>query len=376
MNPRLIIDRLTEEGNFRTIPPHTAESDIIDFSSNDYLGLSARADLRKQFLEYALENCSQFSASASRLLAPDQNSFNNLEQFLSECYNSEALLFNSGYHANTGLVSALADSKTLIIADKLVHASIIDGIKLSGAKFRRFRHNDTKHLQNIINSEAANFQNILIIIESVYSMDGDKAPLEEIIDIKRQTPNSLLYVDEAHAVGVCGPNGLGLVHGLDENQRKEVDVIIGTLGKAICSTGAYAILNKPLKDLAINKARSFIFSTALPPVCCEWTLFILRHIVNMNRERQHLSELALQLNKGLKNLGIECGDEPSHIVPIMIGDPHKALLAASKLQEQSLKVLPIRTPTVPPGTERLRVSLSAAHTPAHIDKLINALKDI
>ncbi len=375
MNAQHKLDTLIAEGNFRSIPPHTLDNGIIDFSTNDYLGLADCSNLRKEFLRLASDRAGHMSASASRLLAANQQPFNELEHYLSSVYEREALIFNSGYHANTGLVSALTDNRSLIIADKLVHASIIDGIKLSGANFRRFRHNDINHLKRIIEAETGKWENILIIVESIYSMDGDKAPLKEIIDIKQTIPNAILYVDEAHAVGVCGPSGLGLVRKLDYNDREQVDIIVGTLGKAFCSAGAYAIMDKTIKNLAVNKARSFIFSTALPPICCEWTLFIMRHAATMDNQRKHLSELAIQLNQGLKELGIVCG-EPSHIAPIMIGDPHRALEAAAKLEKSGLKVLPIRTPTVPPGTERLRVSLSASHSAADIDKLLNALKGI
>lgn len=218
MNIRETISELKRNGNFRAIPPHTSDSGLLDFSTNDYLGLTHRADLRKSFLENAARNASQLSASASRLLAADQLSFNNLEDYLAKAYGREALIFNSGYHANVGLVSALSSKHTLIVADKLVHASIIDGIKLGGGTFKRFRHNDTAHLARILEAEKDNYENMLIIVESVYSMDGDTAPLQQIIELKKNHPNALLYVDEAHALGVLGPSGLGLASSLEAEQ--------------------------------------------------------------------------------------------------------------------------------------------------------------
>lgn len=374
MNIRETISDLERNGNFRTIPPHTSDSGLLDFSTNDYLGLVNRADLRKQFLEKAAKNASHLSASASRLLAAAQSSFSSLESFLQECYGREVLLFNSGYHANTGLVSALSSKNTFIVADKLVHASIIDGIKLGGGSFKRFRHNDIKHLAHILETEKDNYETILIIVESIYSMDGDRAPLAQIIELKKLIPNALLYVDEAHALGVLGPSGLGLVSELDHKLQQQVDITIGTFGKAICSVGAFAVMSEELKQFAINKARSFIFSTALPPITAEWTLFIMQIIAEMNEERQHLAKLAGHLNSSLKGIGIQTGN-PSHICPIIIGDSHRALKAASLLASDGIKVLPIRTPTVAAGTERLRVSLSSANSIADIDRLVESLSN-
>lgn len=372
MNIRETISELKRNGNFRAIPPHTSDSGLLDFSTNDYLGLTHRADLRKSFLENAARNASQLSASASRLLAADQLSFNNLEDYLAKAYGREALIFNSGYHANVGLVSALSSKHTLIVADKLVHASIIDGIKLGGGTFKRFRHNDTAHLARILEAEKDNYENMLIIVESVYSMDGDTAPLQQIIELKKNHPNALLYVDEAHALGVLGPSGLGLASSLEAEQMGEVDIIIGTFGKAVCSSGAFAALSNELKQFAINKARSLIFSTALPPISAEWTLYIMQIIAGMDAERHHLANLAKHLSSSLKEIGLS-NSEPSHICPIIIGDTHRAMKAASLLADDGIKVLPIRTPTVAAGTERLRVSLSAANSFADVDRLVESL---
>jgi len=198
-----ILEELDSSGNLRTVALKDAESSLVDLSSNDYLGLAADTSLRDNFLASEAAGA-PFSASASRLLVGKQKYFSSLETTLSQAYGSPALLFNSGYHANTGIIGALGALKnTYIIADKLVHASIIDGIKLSGAPFARFRHNDYTHLANLAAKASAEYHNILIIAESIYSMDGDKADIEALAEIKRRTPGAILYIDEAHAVGVA-----------------------------------------------------------------------------------------------------------------------------------------------------------------------------
>lgn len=351
------LSELETAGNYRRIPTEDACGTLVDFTSNDYLGLAQRDDIRHEFLATCNIEELQFSASASRLLAGKQDSYTRFESFLSELYDGrEALIFNSGYHANTGLVSALSSKDTVILADKLVHASIIDGIKLGGARFERFRHNDMAHLERLAKRVVEEGKSPLIIVESVYSMDGDRADIEALVDIKRRTPDALLYVDEAHAVGVEGRQGLGLCYGSDAFE--DVDVIIGTLGKALASVGAYAIMKGRLRDYAVNKARSLIFSTALPPVNIEWSRFILSKSLEMDSERAHLKALGRRLSEVLAAHGTQV--LASHIQPYVVGDPKKAVSLSEKLRKEGFNVLPIRTPTVPPGTDRLRLSLSAS----------------
>lgn len=362
------LSHLSEAGNFRRIPPEFT-GDIVDLSSNDYLGISERSDLREEFFcEHSLASL-PMSASASRLLGAHQRAYNSFENFLSECYGRGALLFNSGYHANVGIIQALADNHTLVVADRLVHASIIDGIRLSGMRFERFRHNDYQHLNRIIDSRSSYFENIIIIAESVYSMDGDAADIEQLIEAKRRSKcNTLLYIDEAHAVGVVGPSGLGLVAAC--SAPSEVDIMIGTLGKALASVGAYAILSPVMRDFMVNKARSLIFSTALPPLNVAWSEFVFRKMLDMDNERASLQSVAIGLADILH------ADEPSHIRPLIIGDSHRAINISEQLLAFGYKVLPIRTPTVPPGTERLRFSLSAAIMPEQISGLRTAIDKV
>ncbi len=367
-----ILTRLADTGNLRHIPADsTARTELLDFSTNDYLGLATRSDLQEEFYAQPGVMTIPLTSSASRLLASTQRRYEELEELLTDLYGRPALLFNSGYHANTGLISALAEGSTLILADRLVHASIIDGMVLSKARFMRFRHNDTTHLAELLRRHAADYDRVLIVVESVYSMDGDTAPLEEIAALRHDTTNALLYVDEAHAVGVCGPTGLGVCHGT--TWYDDVDILVGTFGKACASMGAFcAVKEQALRDYALNRARSFIFSTALPPLNAAWTTFILRRIIGMNDERAHLHKLAGQLAASLARILPE-RPIPSHIQPVIVGSADKAIALSKALLENDIKVLPIRTPTVPPGTERLRISLSAAMTPDDIERLTSSL---
>lgn len=363
MNVEEELGRLSASGNLRSIPADSSESAVIDLSANDYLGLSEDIELRERFLADHDARTLLMTSSASRLLASRQRSFESLERLLADSYGSPVLLFNSGYHANTGLVSAIGSApSTIIIADKLVHASIIDGMRLSGAPFERFRHNDIAHLTRLLEKHAPAYANVLIIVESVYSMDGDSAPLAAIAEIRRHWPNSMLYVDEAHAVGSVGPCGLGLCAA--EGLADSVDVLVGTLGKALASSGAFAVLRGRLREYMVNRARSLIFSTALPPACADWSALTWRRSLEADDLRARLRHLAEELAAAVP------GPSPaSHIRPLVVGDPRRAVELSARLLAEGFKVLPIRTPTVPPGTERLRFSLSAAIDPADLRRL-------
>ncbi len=373
---RDINESLRSSGNFRSIPADRTASDaMVDLSSNDYLGLAEMPELQEEFFADAANRTIPMTSSASRLLAGRQREYSSLESLLESLYQRPALLFNSGYHANTGLIPALAQgAETLIVADKLVHASIIDGIVLSKAKFTRFRHNDLAHLERILAKEAVNFERIIIAVESVYSMDGDRADIEALAAIKRQYPASLLYVDEAHAFGVEGEQGLGLCR--SSQSYGDVDVVVGTFGKACASMGAFAAVSADIKDYLVNRSRSFIFSTALPPISAAWSEYMLRRFLTMDDRRRHLRMLGEQLHSYLQPLSPDYTITPSHIQPLILGDPERAVAVSRKLRDEGFIVLPIRTPTVPPGTERLRISLSAALTLDQIDRFGEVLKRI
>lgn len=379
MEIRKYLQQLHEDGNYREIPT-VAPLTVTDYSTNDYMGLAADATLQAKFFADPISATVPLTSSAARLLAPRQIEYTNLEVFLSLLYkkrrgpDTAALIFNSGYHANTGLISAIAGRDTLIIADKLVHASIIDGIVLSRAPFLRFRHNDFNHLQHILASKSHRYKNVLVIVESVYSMDGDYADINLLIELKRLYPNVMLYVDEAHAFGVLGPKGLGL--SAASVAPDEVDIVVGTFGKAAASMGAFAILGIDMHDYIVNTARSFIFSTALPPMSAAWTRFTLGNLIQKDNRREHLQRLGHQLSEVLGRYTAQ-PVFPSHIQPLIIGNPKKAVeLSRRLLSRYGIKALPIRKPTVPEGTERLRFSLSSAMMPRDIEALDKALAEL
>ena len=372
-----VLTSLRDSGNFRAIPADsTGRKDLIDLSSNDYLGLAGRTDLRDEFFARITANPPALSASASRLLAADQSVYNRLEQRLRNLYGRPALIFNSGFHANTGLLSSLAsEPSTLILADRLVHASMIDGIILSRAPFKRFPHNDFNRLESLLRKETNSYRRIIVAVESIYSMDGDQADLKTLIDLKRRFGNVMLYVDEAHAFGVKGQNGLGIAASLPEFE--EIDIVVGTFGKAAASVGAFCAVSPTIRDYAINRARSFIFSTALPPFNCAWTDFIVEKLPDFDTERKQLQLLEDTLFDAISPLQQSVHlARPSHIVPFIVGDALKTLEISKHLLEAGFKVLPIRTPTVPPGTERLRISLSATINPEQIKRFAETLSDL
>lgn len=360
------LESLDKKSNRRSIPADNIRDDIIDFSGNDYLGIAADRELYAEFIDTIGDCVPPLSASASRLLASRQKEFNRLESLLEDLYGAPVLLFNSGYHANSGAIAALAANDTLIVADKLVHASIIDGIILSRAPFQRFKHNDLDHLQHILANHASKHSRVLLVVESVYSMDGDMAPINDIIALKKQYPNVELYVDEAHSFGVMGPNGLGVTANMPD-----VEFTLLTFGKACGSEGA-ALVCRPTssRDYLINTCRSLIFSTAIPPLNCAWSRFVIEKIPGMDKRRDNLKKLSSMLGT---TLHIE---SPTHIQPLIIGSSHKAIQYSNKLLDDGFKVLPIRTPTVPAGTERLRFSLSANMKSKDIERLKKSLEKL
>ena len=358
---RDILDQLKSENRLRRIP-ELQTCDLIDLSSNDYLGLASRSgEFQDEF--YSRFSDAAFSSSASRLLSTQQKYHLQLEDFLANLYGRQALLFNSGYHANVGCIGALSLPSTLFICDKLIHASAIDGLRINNATFKRFPHNDISALKRIIEKESGNYAQIIVVVESIYSMDGDVAPLLQLVELRNQNPSVMLYVDEAHAFGVRGPRGLGLCEEL--GIINDIDILIGTFGKAAASVGAFAIVSQEIKDILINLARPFIFSTALPPVNVAWSLLMTEKITGMSAERQHLKHLSLLFSKSLSALSIlsessDGSDNPTQIIPFITGDAAVAIEIAANLREAGILALPIRRPTVPPGGERIRFSLSAA----------------
>jgi 8-amino-7-oxononanoate synthase len=375
------LNTLRQSGNLRQLRDITLHDERIEFqgkdmvnlSSNDYLGLGADQTLWQEFLKTEVQIENRFfpgSACSSRLLTGNHSAYQELEATLASLYQTEAaLVFNSGYHANMGILPALAGSNDLILADKLVHASLIDGIRLSSAKCIRFPHNDLERLEKILAKERTAYEHVFIVTESVFSMDGDLADLAKLVEIKEKY-NAFLYVDEAHALGVRGETGLGCIE--EFGLLGKIDLLVGTFGKAIASQGAYVACNQVIKDYLVNTMRTFIFTTGLPPWSVKWTNFVMQQLAAMKNERAHLAEISRTLRDNLKAAGLETDGE-SHIVPVIIRDLSKTLQLSKYLCEQGFFVLPIRPPTVPAGTERLRISLTAAISKEHIQQLSETL---
>lgn len=374
-----LMTRKAESGNLRHIPfcVGVKMSDVknqpLDLVSNDYLSLGARAD-NGEFddLKESLARKCAFTSSASRLLSRRQDEYARLEDLLQTLYGRPALLFNSGYHANTGLVSALNVGKTLFVVDRLAHASIYDGLMIGRCTFDRFRHNDMISLRKILERHHDDCDTIVVIVESIYSMDGDLAPLDTLAALRSEFPKILLYVDEAHAVGVRGRRGLGLAEETDTIPH--IDILTGTFGKALASDGAFAICAPELHDFFINASRSFIFSTAIPPLCAAWSAEMMTRSLEMHEERRHLASISQWFASELSSITGRSTGSHSQIIPLIVGDARQAVNLSAGLQHAGFNALAIRRPTVPPGGERIRFSLSARLTVEQLTPLIDFLK--
>lgn len=348
--------------------------EMLNLSSNDYLGIADRMDFREEFLSDLTAKNFRATSSSSRLLTGNFPSYDRLEKRLCELYHRDAaLIFNSGYHANIGILPAITDSHTLILADKLVHASIVDGINLSKAKCIRYRHNRYDQLTDLLEKSYSEYEQIIVVTESIFSMDGDRNDLLRLTALKKQYPSIMLYVDEAHAVGVCGQQGLGCCEEL--GIIPDIDFLVGTFGKALASAGAFVVCSQTMKSYLINTMRSLIFTTALPPVVLDWSLFVLNKVVGMQQEREYLQRISRQVQCAVeaRNNGIV---SESHIVPFLCGPAEKAVNTAVQMQRKGFYLLPVRPPTVPEGTSRLRISLNAGCTPAEIDTLIHEIQQV
>ena len=373
------LQELKEKSNLRKLPAitHEGRNVIVDgqrmlnLSSNDYLGLANDRKLRQEFRETLTTETFLPTSSSSRLLTGNFSIYDRLEQQLADDFGTEAALtFNSGYHANTGILPAVSNTHTLILADKLVHASLIDGIRLSAAKCIRYRHNEYNQLERLLQVNHSEYERIIVVTESIFSMDGDEADLRELVRLKKQYPNVLLYVDEAHAFGVRGQRGLGCAE--EQDCINDIDFLVGTFAKALASAGAYIVCRKVIREYLINKMRTFIFTTALPPVTVQWTSFMLERLAGFRQRRETLRFLSNQLREALKNKGYDC-PSTSHIVPLITGESCVAIRKAEELQRKGFYALPVRPPTVPEGTSRIRFSLTAEIRESEMEKLINEI---
>jgi 8-amino-7-oxononanoate synthase len=343
---------------------------LVNLCSNDYLGLAADPRLRRAAAAAAERDGA--GSGAARLVAGDLAIHGALERRLAGFKGAEAaLLFNSGYHANVGVPGALAGREDAIFSDELNHASIVDGCRLSRAEVVRYRHADAADLGRHL--ERTRARRKLVVTDSVFGMDGDAAPLREIAELCERH-GAMLYVDEAHAAGVLGPTGAGLAEALGVSGR--VDVHMGTLGKALGSFGAYVAGSRSLVELLVSRARTFVFTTALPPAACGAALAALDVLRDEPARRERLRALALRMRAGLERLGFDVSRVVAPIFPVVLGTEARALAASRALRDRGFFVRAIRPPTVPAGTSRLRVALSAAHDEGQVDAFLGALEDV
>ena len=375
------LDELKQQGNLRQFTTNIQDGrniqinqqSMLNLSSNDYLGLASNLHLREQFFDETPNEHRNMSSSSSRLLTGNFPEYEQLENSLSHAFHGRAaLLFNSGYHMNIGILPALSDSKTLILADKLVHASLIDGIRLSTAKYLRYRHNDLNHLIQLLQKYHVDesFDRIIVVTESIFSMDGDESDLSELVRIKQQFNKVMLYVDEAHAIGVRGEQGLGCAEQYDVID--EIDFLVGTFGKALASVGGYLMCHPIVREYLINAMRPLIFSTAQPPICMAWTHFIFQKALKLSTQRQHLHAISQSLQHTIQHKGFEC-PSTSHIVPVIIGDSQKTVEKAKELQHAGFYIMPVRPPTVPKNSSRLRICLNTQIDQTDLDQLVEML---
>ncbi len=339
---------------------------LINFSSNDYLGLARDPRLAQALADGA--RAWGAGAGASRLVCGDFVPEHQLEEELAHFEGSEAaLLFGSGYAANCGILPAFAGPEDLIVSDALNHASIVDGCRLSRARVEVYPHADAGAAARLLRTAA---RRKLVVTDAVFSMDGDRAPLRDLASLCAAA-GALLIVDEAHATGLLGPRGAGL----SAEQGVAPDLRMGTLSKAFGVAGAYAAASRPVCELLVNRARPLIFSTALAPALACAALESLRILSGPegDERRARLWSNVRRFAAGLQAAGISAG-EGSPIFPVLLGAPERAIAAAARLREQGVLAKAIRPPTVPPGTSRIRFALSAAHTEAHIDAALAALR--
>ncbi|HDY68390.1 MAG: 8-amino-7-oxononanoate synthase [Candidatus Scalindua sediminis] len=341
----------------------------ISFCSNNYLGLANHPEIAKA-VEDAVKKYG-WGAGASRLISGNMKLHETLEEEISKFKRKEAtIVFPTGYMANIGTICSLVSSGDLVICDRLNHASIIDGCRLSGATFRVYPHRDTVKLENIL-KKSSKYPRKLIVTDTVFSMDGDLAPLPDIVRIARKY-KAMVMVDEAHGTGVFGKNGRGVVEHFNLNEK--VNIVMGTLSKAVGSLGGFVSGDKNLINYLRNKARTFMYTTALPPAVCAASIAGIKLIQKDHSLRESLWRNVHYVKEGLKLLNLNLVSSESPIIPVMIGDAKKAVNMSSFLFESGVLIPAIRPPTVPDKSSRLRVTVMATHTRADLDKLIDVLK--
>jgi 8-amino-7-oxononanoate synthase len=341
---------------------------MLNFSSNDYLGLSNHPLLRERSAEFTKRYGS--GSTASRLVCGNYECFEIVEKKIAELSGRQAaLIFNSGFQANASLLPSLVDRDSLILSDSLNHNSLIQGCLLARCPVERFRHNDIGHLEELLKQfrGARRDRRILIVTESVFSMDGDRSDIDILVRLSHEY-DAFLFVDEAHATGLFGRNGMGLA------SWKDVDITMGTLGKAAGSFGAYVACDEEVRDYLINFCYGLIYTTALPPSVLGAIDAAMDLIPSMDKEREELFKKAARLRYALNDLGFNTSTSTTHIIPIVIGDEAETMALSSWLEENGILAVTFRYPSVAVGESRIRLTLSAAHTWEHVELLIDLLR--
>lgn len=346
----------------------TNDRKLLNFSSNDYLGLANDEEIFNDFFSTMNFQNFKLSSSSSRLIDGSYDVVMALEKEVEKIYGKSCLVFNSGFDANSSLIETFYNKDSLIITDRLNHASIYDGCINSNARILRYNHLDVEALEKLLKKYGEQYEDILVITETIYSMDGDIANIKEIVNLKDKY-KFYLMVDEAHSYAV---HSYGIAY--QEKLVKDIDFLIIPLGKGGASVGAYVICDTIFKEYLINKSRKFIYSTALPPINNMWNLYVLKNMEKYCDRMNKLKELISYSLKTLQEMKIETSSK-SHIISVIIGDNKKVTDLSNKLKEKSYLVYPIKEPTVPKNTSRLRISLTADMKIEDLKRFFEILKE-
>ncbi len=364
-----LLRRRVELQSPQSVQPIINGRQMLSFCSNDYLGLANHPSIADS-MKTAIDACG-VGSGASHLIDGHHQYHEALERELAAfCGREAALVFSTGYMANMGVMAALMNRQDTIIQDKLNHASLIDGAKLAQAKMLRYRHNDTGHLAQLLTQATGKK---LVVTDGVFSMDGDCAPMTDLAQVAGEH-DAWVMVDDAHGFGVLGEQGAGLVseQGLSTS---DVQLVVGTLGKAFGTSGAFVAGDQTTIDYLLQFARTYIYTTATPPAVAAATRTALGLVKQADTQRAHLQALIARLRTGLADIGLPPMASRTPVQPVVIGSNERAMRISQHLNERGLLVTAIRPPTVPEGTARLRITLSATHSFAQIDTLLNALED-